>query len=75
MTVNFAEDGKQIVYTASIYISVATVAVLLRFFAKQKTKSRYGLDDLWMLLALMVYVTYSAVVISSKSALVFFDLH
>ena len=64
-----AEDGKQIVYTASIYISVATIAVLLRLLAKQKTKSRYGLDDFWMLLALLVYLTYSAVVGSSKSAL------
>ena len=68
MTIALAEDGKQILYTSTVYLSLAIVVVFLRCLAKRNTKSRYGFDDLWMLLALLVYVAYSAVVISSELA-------
>lgn len=64
--VQLKDDGRQLLYTSAVFMICATIAVALRVIAKQKTKSGFGADDLWTILALISFAAYNGVVISSK---------
>ena len=64
--VHLRHDGRQLVYTASVLLILDTIAVALRLLAKQKTRKRFAVDDLWMLLALADTAAWTAVVLSSQ---------
>ena len=65
--VELLRDGRQLVYTASVFVVLDIIAVAVRFVAKQKTRRGWALDDLWISIALLFTVAYHAVIISSKS--------
>ena len=63
--VSLAFDGKQQVYTSLAFIIVNTTAVTLRLIAKRKTRKGIGADDVLMVAALLLQITWNALVISS----------
>ena len=46
--------------------TISIVAVLLRFFAKYRSKTQFGWDDFWIVVALVVYLAYAAVSATGK---------
>lgn len=60
------EDGKRLLSTSIVFLVLDVIAVLLRLIAKSKTKSRFALDDLWILTTLVVFAAWAALVIGSK---------
>lgn len=60
------KDGKQLLYTSTIFLILDVVAVVLRLIAKSRTKSRFALDDLWIILTLVVFAAWAGLVIGSK---------
>lgn len=49
--VQLKEDGKQLLCTSIVFMVFTALAVTLRLSAKQKTKARFAIDDLWTILA------------------------
>lgn len=64
--IKLAKDGKQVLSTAIVFLVLDVVAVGLRLLAKSKTKHRFALDDLFMLLTLVVFAAWAGVVMASK---------
>lgn len=60
------KDGKQLLYTSIVFLILDAVAVVLRLIAKSRTKSRFALDDLWIILTLIVFAAWAGLVIGSK---------
>ena len=60
------KDGKQLLYTSTIFLILDVVAVVLRLIAKSRTKSGFALDDLWIILTLVVFAAWAGLVIGSK---------
>ena len=60
------KDGKQLLFTSIIFLILDVIAVVLRLVAKSRTKYRFALDDLWILLTLVVFAAWAALVIGSK---------
>lgn len=59
------KDGKQLLYTSIVFLILDVVAVVLRLIAKSRTKSRFSFDDLWIILTLIVFAAWAALVIGS----------
>ena len=66
MMLALKEDGKRLLSTSIVFLVLDPIAVLLRLIAKSKTKSGFALDDLWILITLVVFAAWAALVIGSK---------
>ena len=64
------KDGKQLLFTSIIFLILDVIAVVLRLVAKSRTKYRFALDDLWILLTLVVFAAWAALVVGSKRRLI-----
>lgn len=60
------KDGKQLLFTSIVFLILDVIAVVLRLIAKSRTKSRFALDDLWIILTLFVFAAWAGLVIGSK---------
>ncbi len=60
------KDGKQLLATSIVFLVLDVIAVILRLIAKSRTKNRFAFDDLWILLTLVVFAAWAALVIGSK---------
>ena len=60
------KDGKQLLSTSIVFLGLDVIAVVLRFVAKSRTKHRFDLDDLWILITLVVFAAWAALVVGSK---------
>ena len=66
MSPPLGHDGKQLLYTSIVFLILDVVAVTLRLLAKQKTKARFTVDDLWIASALVIFAAWNGLVIGSK---------
>lgn len=66
MMIPLKNDGKQLLFTSIVFLILDVIAVILRLIAKSKTKYRFALDDLWILLTLVVFAAWAGLVIGSK---------
>ena len=63
MPASMAPDGASNFISAILFIVLDSLAVLLRFISKYKTKRGFGADDYWMLVALIWSYAWAALVI------------
>lgn len=63
MPVSMAPDGAANLVSAILFIVLDSLAVLLRFISKYKTKRGFAADDYWMLVALIWTYAWAALVI------------
>ena len=56
-------DGRSNVVVPIVFLVIDTFAVILRVFAKRKTKHRVGTDDGWIFLALALFFVWSIMII------------
>ena len=66
MMIVLGKDGKQLLFTSIVFLILDVIAVVLRLIAKSRTKSRFALDDLWIILTLFVFAAWAGLVIGSK---------
>lgn len=66
MMIPLGKDGKQLLFTSIVFLILDVIAVVLRLIAKSRTKSRFSFDDLWIILTLIVFAAWAALVIGSK---------
>ena len=66
MTPILYHDGKELLYTCIVFLIIDVVAVVLRILAKQRTKARFDVDDLWIASSLLVFAAWIGLVIGSK---------
>ena len=66
MMILLGKDGKQLLFTSIVFLILDVIAVVLRLIAKSRTKSRFSIDDLWIILTLIVFAAWAALVIGSK---------
>ena len=59
-------DGRSNVVVPIVFLVIDTFAVILRVFAKRKTKHRLGTDDGWIFLALALFFVWSGMVIKGS---------
>ena len=64
--VQLEKDGKQLLSTAIVFLILDAIAVVLRLFAKSKTKHRFAFDDLCIVFTFVVYTAWSGIIIGSK---------
>lgn len=64
--IHLGKDGKQLLFTSIVFLILDTIAVVLRLFAKSRTKFRFAYDDLWIIVTLVVFAAWAALVIGSK---------
>ena len=64
--VRLEKDGKQLFFTSIVFLILDIIAVILRLFAKSRTKFRFASDDLWIIATVVVFAAWAALVIGSK---------
>ena len=64
--IHLRKDGKQLFYTSIVFLILDIIAVILRLFAKSRTKFRFAYDDLWIIVTVVVFAAWAALVIGSK---------
>lgn len=63
---NFTKETRPKFNLALTLVVISSIAVLLRFLARARTKAKYAADDWWILVALLLYYVYFGVGIWSK---------
>ena len=64
--VHLDKDGKELLYSAVAFLISDTIALVLRLAAKSKTKHRFGIDDVYIILTFVVFTVWAGLVIGSK---------
>lgn len=66
MSPRLGHDGRQLLYTSVVFLSLDVLTVTLRILAKGRTKARFTADDLWIISALVVFAAWNGLIIGSK---------